>query len=42
MLEVFVEVAEEDDAAVNAATVLLCRTGPFVIVSSPFEDVVNL
>lgn len=44
LLEVFgdeVLAAEEDDA-VRAATALACRTGPFVIVSSPLDDVVNL
>lgn len=40
MFEAFAEVAVEE--AVKAATVLPCSTGPFVIVSSPFEEVVSL
>ena len=43
LLEVFgEEEGPAEEVAANDATVLECSTGPFVIVSSPFEDVVNL
>lgn len=43
LLEVFGdEEATTDEDAERVVTALACSTGPLVIVSSPFEDVVNL